>query len=132
MLSRALIPLTLYGGYKASTYYYNQPLAMADDSAVNDDLLYPEFQTEIDELPEYKKNKYNHLLRKRDDHIKELTKKDLQFDMLIVGGGANGAGVLLEGASRGMKCALIDSHDFGGATSCRSTKLAHGGIRYLE
>jgi len=55
-----------------------------------------------------------------------------EFDILIVGGGASGAGVVLEAASRGLKCAVIDSFDFASGTSSRSTKLAHGGIRYFE
>jgi glycerol-3-phosphate dehydrogenase len=52
--------------------------------------------------------------------------------LLIIGGGCNGAGVALEAASRGLKVALIDQQDFGEGTSSRSTKLAHGGLRYLE
>lgn len=52
--------------------------------------------------------------------------------MLIVGGGCNGAGVALEASTRGLKVALIDSEDFGGLTSSWSTKLAHGGLWYLE
>ena len=51
--------------------------------------------------------------------------------MLVIGGGANGSGVILEGASRGLKCALVDSNDFAAGTSSKSTKLIHGGIRYL-
>ena len=52
--------------------------------------------------------------------------------MLIIGGGCNGAGVALEASTWGLKVALIDSEDFGGLTSSKSTKLAHGGLRYLE
>lgn len=52
--------------------------------------------------------------------------------MLIVGGGASGAGVALEAASRGLKCAVIDKYDFASGTSSRSTKMAHGGLRYFE
>jgi glycerol-3-phosphate dehydrogenase len=52
--------------------------------------------------------------------------------MLVIGGGANGAGVALDAASRGLSCAVIDSHDFAAGTSSRSTKMAHGGLRYLE
>jgi len=51
---------------------------------------------------------------------------------LIVGGGANGCGVALDAASRGLKCAVVDQYDFASGTSSRSTKLAHGGIRYFE
>lgn len=50
----------------------------------------------------------------------------------MIGGGANGAGVALDAASRGLKVAVVDSHDFAAGTSSRSTKMAHGGIRYFE
>lgn len=52
--------------------------------------------------------------------------------MIIVGGGCNGSGVFLEAANRGLKCLLIESNDFAAATSSKSTKLIHGGIRYLQ
>lgn len=55
-----------------------------------------------------------------------------EYDLLIIGGGANGAGVVIDAASRGLKCAVVDKFDFASGTSSRSTKLAHGGIRYFE
>lgn len=55
-----------------------------------------------------------------------------QFDIAIVGGGITGAGVARDAASRGMKVALVESRDFAFGTSSRSSKLIHGGIRYLE
>jgi glycerol-3-phosphate dehydrogenase len=58
--------------------------------------------------------------------------KDKIYDILVIGGGASGAGVALDAASRGLSVAVIDKNDFGAATSSRSTKLAHGGVRYLE
>ncbi len=54
------------------------------------------------------------------------------FDLLIIGGGINGAGIARDAAMRGMKVALIEAHDFAFGTSSRSSKLIHGGIRYLE
>lgn len=54
------------------------------------------------------------------------------FDVLVVGGGATGTGIALEAASRGLKTALVERHDFSSGTSSRSTKLVHGGVRYLE
>ncbi|MFT4553775.1 MAG: glycerol-3-phosphate dehydrogenase [Chlamydiales bacterium] len=54
------------------------------------------------------------------------------FDILIVGGGATGAGVALDAATRGLRVALIEGKDFSSGTSSRSTKLIHGGLRYLE
>ena len=54
------------------------------------------------------------------------------FDVCIIGGGASGAGCALDAAARGLNTALIDMDDFGAVTSGTSTKLAHGGVRYLE
>jgi glycerol-3-phosphate dehydrogenase len=54
------------------------------------------------------------------------------WDMVIVGGGAVGMGVALDAASRGYEVLLVEQHDFGKGTSSRSTKLVHGGVRYLE
>ena len=54
------------------------------------------------------------------------------FDLVIIGGGITGAGVARDAASRGMKVALVEARDFAEGTSSRSSKLIHGGIRYLE
>lgn len=62
-----------------------------------------------------------------------ITKMQKQtYDLVIVGGGITGAGVARDAASRGMKVALIEARDFSEGTSSRSSKLIHGGIRYLE
>lgn len=55
-----------------------------------------------------------------------------EFDLLVIGGGINGAGVARDGAQRGLSVALVDKGDFGSGTSFRSSKLIHGGLRYLE
>ena len=52
--------------------------------------------------------------------------------MIIVGGGATGVGVAIDAATRGYDVLLLERHDFGKGTSSRSTKLVHGGVRYLE
>ncbi len=54
------------------------------------------------------------------------------FDLLIVGGGATGAGVAVDAASRGLKVACVEREDFASGTSSKSTKLVHGGVRYLQ
>ena len=54
------------------------------------------------------------------------------WDMIVVGGGATGAGVAIDAASRGYEVLLLERSDFGKGTSSRSTKLVHGGVRYLE
>src|SRR5437660_2580318 len=58
--------------------------------------------------------------------------KDEAFDILILGGGITGAGVALDAALRGFRVALIDKGDFAAGTSSVSSKLIHGGLRYLE
>ncbi|KFA60118.1 hypothetical protein S40285_09502, partial [Stachybotrys chlorohalonatus IBT 40285] len=57
---------------------------------------------------------------------------ETEYDMLIVGGGATGAGVALDAATRGLKVAMVERDDFSSGTSSKSTKLVHGGVRYLE
>jgi glycerol-3-phosphate dehydrogenase len=64
--------------------------------------------------------------------LKELIDPKTEYDLLIIGGGANGAGVALDASSRGLKVAVIESYDFASGTSSKSTKMAHGGIRYFE
>ncbi|KAL7423798.1 mitochondrial glycerol-3-phosphate dehydrogenase [Cryptotrichosporon argae] len=54
------------------------------------------------------------------------------FDLLVVGGGATGAGTALDAASRGLKVAMVEREDFASGTSSKSTKLVHGGVRYLQ
>lgn len=54
------------------------------------------------------------------------------FDVIVVGGGITGAGIALDAASRGFKVALVEKYDFAAGTSSRSTKLIHGGLRYLK
>lgn len=72
--------------------------------------------------------KFSHITRT--ENIKKLQSE--RFDILIVGGGINGAGVARDAAMRGLKVALIEANDFAFGTSSRSSKLVHGGIRYLE
>ena len=55
-----------------------------------------------------------------------------QFDVVVVGGGVVGAGVALDAATRGLKVALVEARDFASGTSSRSSKMFHGGLRYLE
>ena len=56
----------------------------------------------------------------------------MTYDLLIIGGGINGSGIARDAAGRGLMVALLDAGDLGGATSSASTKLIHGGLRYLE
>src|SRR6476619_4152688 len=57
---------------------------------------------------------------------------DERFDVLVVGGGITGVGVALDAATRGLRTALVERHDFASGTSSKSSKLIHGGLRYLQ
>jgi len=59
-------------------------------------------------------------------------REDIRWDMVVIGGGATGLGIAVDAASRGYKILLVEQADFGKGTSSRSTKLVHGGVRYLE
>ena len=67
----------------------------------------------------------------RSENIRNLQDGSI-FDLIIIGGGATGCGVALDATTRGLKVALIEKNDFSEGTSSRSTKLVHGGVRYLE
>lgn len=66
----------------------------------------------------------------RKETVEQL--KENQYDLFIIGGGITGAGVAIQAAASGLKTALVDMQDFSEGTSSRSTKLVHGGIRYLK
>lgn len=72
--------------------------------------------------------KFSH--QDRQTYIRRL--KEEMFDIVVIGGGITGAGIALQAAASGMKVALIEMQDFAEGTSSRSTKLVHGGIRYLK
>jgi glycerol-3-phosphate dehydrogenase len=67
---------------------------------------------------------------RRDDALRRLA--DEAFDVLVIGGGVTGAGVALDAASRGLKTALVEKSDFASGTSSKSSKMVHGGLRYLQ
>jgi glycerol-3-phosphate dehydrogenase len=66
----------------------------------------------------------------RSSTIDELERSD--FDLIVIGGGITGAGIVRDAAMRGLSVALLEAHDFASGTSSRSSKLIHGGLRYLE
>jgi glycerol-3-phosphate dehydrogenase len=69
-------------------------------------------------------------VRSREETLRSIANQS--FDVCIVGGGATGAGCALDAQLRGLKTVLVDAGDFAGATSSKSTKIIHGGVRYLE
>jgi glycerol-3-phosphate dehydrogenase len=68
----------------------------------------------------------------RDASLAALADRSTRWDVLIIGGGATGLGAAVDAASRGYRTLLLEQHDFAKATSSRSTKLVHGGVRYLK
>src|SRR5438270_1660098 len=68
----------------------------------------------------------------RDDMLRLATARRGPWDVVVVGGGATGAGVAVDAAARGYSVLLLERSDFGAGTSSRSTKLVHGGVRYLR
>ena len=68
----------------------------------------------------------------RPDMIAQVHQRHEPWDIVVIGGGATGVGIAVDAASRGYDVLLLEEHDFGKGTSSRSTKLVHGGVRYLE
>jgi len=68
----------------------------------------------------------------RKQNLAKLKKRTKPWDVLIIGGGASGIGAAIDAASRGYKTVLLEKYDFAKGTSSRSTKLVHGGVRYLQ
>ena len=69
--------------------------------------------------------------KKRKDHINDITNTS-EYDVVVIGGGCNGVGVLLDASTRGLRTLLIEKDDFASGASSKSTKLIHGGVRYLQ
>jgi len=72
---------------------------------------------------------------RRDEMVRRIRERAEQgdpWDIAVIGGGATGMGVAVDAAARGLSVVLVEAHDFGKGTSSRSTKLVHGGVRYLE
>ena len=67
----------------------------------------------------------------RDNHLHHAT-GDEPFDVIIIGGGATGLGCAVDATTRGYRTLLLEQADYAKATSSRSTKLVHGGVRYLQ
>jgi glycerol-3-phosphate dehydrogenase len=68
----------------------------------------------------------------RNASLKRIAERSEPWDIAVIGGGATGVGIAVDAASRGFDVVLFEQHDFGKGTSSRSTKLVHGGVRYLQ
>ncbi|GFQ90669.1 glycerol-3-phosphate dehydrogenase, mitochondrial [Trichonephila clavata] len=99
----------VYGLYKSENIFHQPPVVMADGNV----------------------NKTKLRLPSRNEQL-NLLKTTPEYDVLVIGGGATGAGIALDSISRGLKTALVELDDFSSGTSSRSTKLIHGGVRYLQ
>lgn len=75
-------------------------------------------------------------IKSRAEQISDLKKSSIPsgevYDLLVIGAGATGTGIALDAATRGLKVAMVERDDFSSGTSSKSTKLVHGGVRYLE
>jgi glycerol-3-phosphate dehydrogenase len=74
-------------------------------------------------------------VKSRDEQIADLKRsvdEDEEYDVLVIGAGATGSGVALDAVTRGLRVAVVERDDFSSGTSSKSTKLVHGGVRYLE
>lgn len=80
---------------------------------------FPVISSRLEQLAELKRHS------KANENLEE-------YDLLIIGAGATGAGIALDAVTRGLKVAIVDRDDFSAGTSSKSTKLVHGGVRYLE
>src|SRR5271156_1644816 len=69
---------------------------------------------------------------KREEMLMRLRERKEPWDIIVIGGGATGAGIAVDAATRGFSVLLLEREDFAKGTSSRSTKLVHGGVRYLE
>src|SRR6266702_4987166 len=68
----------------------------------------------------------------REEVLRQLGEQAEPWDVLVIGGGSSGLGAAVEAAARGYRTVLVERFDFAKGTSSRSTKLVHGGVRYLE
>ena len=75
----------------------------------------------------------NYFTNYKNQRYKDLeTIKKCNYDTVVIGGGCTGSGIGLDSASRGLNTLLLEKNDFTSGTSSKSTKLIHGGVRYLE
>lgn len=130
---RLIIPSTLVLGSGALVYSLRpRRLPGSDSPAVPPPTYAPDGSFKMPQFPR-EPTRLEQLaeLKRRGANLSQSADDD-GYDMLVVGGGATGAGVALDAATRGLKVALVERDDFSSGTSSKSTKLVHGGVRYLE
>lgn len=110
----------VYASRRQNTHSFETPLVSVkrDDNGRIVPPTFPKVKNRAENLAELRR------------HGKADSKDE--YDLLIIGGGATGAGIALDAVTRGLKVALVERDDFSAGTSSKSTKLVHGGVRYLE
>lgn len=93
-------------------------------------LTFPRVKSRQEHISALKRSSSN--FSKQDEVQEHSSSDDDIYDLLIIGGGATGTGIALDAVTRGLKVALIERDDFSSGASSKSTKLIHGGVRYLE
>eukprot|EP00800_Vazella_pourtalesii_P021207 TRINITY_DN7767_c0_g4_i1.p1 TRINITY_DN7767_c0_g4~~TRINITY_DN7767_c0_g4_i1.p1 ORF type:complete len:739 (-),score=181.01 TRINITY_DN7767_c0_g4_i1:68-2284(-) len=135
-MRRLLGSLLLVGGCATTGLYVNslRKRSESHNVPVYQERRTPEFfrkilaeQTTVSQLEEWPELK----IPSRSEQIVRL-QSETEFDVLVIGGGATGCGVALDAATRGLKTAMVEKFDFSSGTSSKSTKLIHGGVRYLQ
>ncbi|KAL9002214.1 MAG: hypothetical protein Q9188_004848 [Gyalolechia gomerana] len=111
------------------------PLVKTRDEQIEDLKKSAGTQSAVDTLRGATKGVLGSLTGTKNDELVEREEKQVDaepYDILVIGGGATGAGIALDAATRGLKVAMVEREDFASGTSSKSTKLVHGGVRYLE
>lgn len=129
MLRRFLLPgVAVTGGAVLLYSYRPRQIPGANPAAVPPPTYAPDGSFTMPRFPRVRSR------QEQLDALKISGNSDLsqEYDMLVIGGGATGSGVALDAATRGLKVALVERDDFSSGTSSKSTKLVHGGVRYLE
>ncbi|KFZ03954.1 hypothetical protein V502_10525 [Pseudogymnoascus sp. VKM F-4520 (FW-2644)] len=125
--SRSLLKPLLYasamtGGFTYIAFRSRDLPVRAPSTAVRTPPKFPKFKTRDEQISGLKNS----------GKITSSPSPDNVYDLLVIGGGATGAGIALDAVTRGLKVALVERDDFSCGTSSKSTKLVHGGVRYLE
>lgn len=112
----------VYATRRQNQHSFDTPLVAVQRDAAGRIVppTFPKVKSRAENLAELRRHGKNH-----------AADKD-EYDLLVIGGGATGTGIALDAVTRGLKVALVERDDFSAGTSSKSTKLVHGGVRYLE
>ncbi|KAL5353316.1 mitochondrial glycerol-3-phosphate dehydrogenase [Pseudogymnoascus australis] len=122
LLKPLLYASTMTGGFTYIAFRSRDLPVPAPSAAVRTPPKFPKFKTRDEQTSDLKNS----------GAVTSSPSPDDIYDLLVIGGGATGAGIALDAVTRGLKVALVERDDFSCGTSSKSTKLVHGGVRYLE